>query len=77
MTGSKLPSITSKELIKALKKIGFEPHHQKGSHLTLKRSSDNRRIVIPVHPGKTIKTGTLKSIIDDAGLSKKELNELL
>lgn len=77
MRSEKLPSLTSKELIKALKKIGFEPHHQKGSHLTLKRSSDKRRVVIPIHPGKTIKMGTLKGILDDAGLSKKELNKLL
>ena len=77
MGSEKLPSITSKELIRVLKKIGFEEHHQKGSHLTLKRSSDKRRVVVPVHPGKALKIGTLKGILDDVGLSKEELYELL
>jgi predicted RNA binding protein YcfA (HicA-like mRNA interferase family) len=77
MSSEKLPSITSKELIRVLKKIDFEEHHQKGSHLMLKRPSDKRRVVVPVHPGKTLKIGTLKGILDDVGLSKEELNELL
>lgn len=77
MSSERLPAVTSKELIRVLKKVGFEPHHQKGSHITLKRSSDKRRVVIPVHPGKTLKFGTAKGIVEDAGLSREELIKLL
>lgn len=76
MGGTKLPAITARELIRVLKKAGFTPHHQRGSHVTLKRSSDDKRVVVPVHAGKTIKKGTLKGILDDAGLSLEDFHNL-
>jgi predicted RNA binding protein YcfA (HicA-like mRNA interferase family) len=39
----KLPSITADEVIKALRKIGFEKVRQKGSHVRLKHP--DKRIV--------------------------------
>jgi hypothetical protein len=31
------------------------------------------RIVVPVHPGKDVKSGLIRAIIKEAGLSKEEL----
>ena len=65
-----LPALTSRKVIKALKKSGFAEDRQKGSHLILINSGTNKRVVVPVHPGKTIKKPLLQSIIeDDAGLT--------
>jgi predicted RNA binding protein YcfA (HicA-like mRNA interferase family) len=73
----KLPRTTSKEVIRALKRAGFVEWRQRGSHLHLKRLSDNTRVTIPVHRGRTIPPGTLRGIIRDAGLTVEEFVDLL
>lgn len=69
---SKIPSVSSSDLIRLVKRFGFVEQRQKGSHLHLKRQSDNRRITIPVHKGRNIPKGTLTSILKDAGISTEE-----
>ena len=65
-----LPALNSRKVVKTLKKLGFVEDRQKGSHLILVNPVTNRKTVVPVHPGKTIKKPLLKSIIeDDAGIS--------
>ena len=73
-----LPALTAKQVIRVLKKLGFSEDRQKGSHLVLINPITNRRAVIPVHPGRTIKKPLLKSIIEnDAGVTIDEfLDEL-
>ncbi|PIP75937.1 hypothetical protein CO134_03840, partial [Candidatus Kuenenbacteria bacterium CG_4_9_14_3_um_filter_39_14] len=73
---SKLPVIKPKELIKILKNFGFVEHRQKGSHLILKHS-DGQRAVIPIHQGRDIPTGTLRSILNDADIPVDELIKYL
>ena len=69
----KLPSLTAKQVIRILKRFGFQEDRQKGSHLVLINSLTKRRTVVPVHPGKTIKRPLLKSIIEkDVGVSVEE-----
>ena len=72
----KLPVLKSKDLIKALEKMGFFKYHQVGSHAQFKHS-DRRRITIPVHPGKEIPKGTLKAILRDSKISTDELIKFL
>jgi predicted RNA binding protein YcfA (HicA-like mRNA interferase family) len=68
--------LSSKEVIKALKKAGFNIHHQKGSHISLRRKSPPpNRIVVPAH--KELKAGMLRAIIRQAGLSVEDFLELL
>ena len=74
-----LPAISSKMVIKALRSAGFEdaPKRGKGSHSALvKRSKDKARLVI-VPDRKTIPRGTLRAILDQAGLTKDEFIDLL
>jgi predicted RNA binding protein YcfA (HicA-like mRNA interferase family) len=41
----KLPVLSGHEVIKILKKIGFEPARQKGSHIVLvKMTSDSKKL---------------------------------
>lgn len=69
----KLPRLTAKELVKALKKHGFDEHHQTGSHLILKHFSKNCRVSVPMHSGKILKLGTLKSILEQAEISIEDI----
>lgn len=74
---SKLPILTAQELIKILKKIGFEIIRQKGSHVFIAHE-DGRTTVVPVHPGEDIGRGLLRKIIkEDVKISIQDFQELL
>jgi predicted RNA binding protein YcfA (HicA-like mRNA interferase family) len=71
------PALTSTDVVRVLGKLGFEFARQSGtSHAIYKRASDNRRVNVPIHSGKTIKRRTLKAIIDSIGLTVSEFEEL-
>ncbi len=73
---TKLPTISGKTVVKALSRVGFFVHHQKGSHIVLRKNVPPfERVVVPNH--KVVKKGTLGSIIKDAGLTREEFLELL
>jgi predicted RNA binding protein YcfA (HicA-like mRNA interferase family) len=76
---SKFPRITSKELLRALLRDGFEVARQKGSHVQVRKFVDGEKITfpVPVHAGKTVKIGTLKGILRKAKISEERLIELL
>jgi predicted RNA binding protein YcfA (HicA-like mRNA interferase family) len=73
----KLPRITGREVVRALERAGFVFDRQRGSHVVLIHPQNRRRVTVPVHAGKIVKPGTLKGILDDAGLSVEELIPLL
>jgi len=59
------------------KKLGFTFYRRaKGSHEVWRKVSDGRHTVIPRHAGKIIKRKTLKSILDDLGITVEEFYEL-
>ena len=73
----KLPVLSGREVIKILKKIGFEEKRQKGSHIILVKDAEEgkRAVVVPNH--KEIDKGTLLEIIRQAGLKRDEFLKLL
>ena len=73
---SKLPSVTGKDLIAALGKVGFQLIRVKGSHHFV-RHPDGRATVVPVHAGETIGPGLLVRILRDCDLRRDKLTELL
>lgn len=73
---SKTPIVRAKKLIKVLEKIGFVNTRRKGSHFFFKHP-DGRTTVVPVHPGKTIGVGLMRSILSDIHLSAEEFKKLL
>lgn len=73
----KIPALTSKQIVKVLKKAGFGEDRQKGSHLVMISLKTGARTVIPMHSKKTIKKSLLRGIITDAKLSVKEFLDLL
>jgi predicted RNA binding protein YcfA (HicA-like mRNA interferase family) len=45
----KLPSVSGKNAVKALSKLGFELRRQVDSHMIPKRELDGKRVAIPYH----------------------------
>ena len=59
---AKLPLLSANDLVKILKKMGFELKRQRGSHIFLAHI-DGRTTIIPNHPGEKIDRGLLNKII--------------
>ncbi|MBT3835275.1 type II toxin-antitoxin system HicA family toxin [Candidatus Peribacteria bacterium] len=72
----RLPTLKPSELIKALKKAGFEELRQSGSHLSLGNRNNGKIVTVPIH-NRDLKRGLLFSIIKDAGISQEDLAKLL
>lgn len=58
--------MNSREIIKRLRKDGWELVHIKGSHYQFKHPHKSGRVTVP-HPKKDMPVGTLKSIFRQAG----------
>lgn len=67
-----LPVVTARQIIRVAEKLGFAFDRQRGSHAVYYRESDGRRLVIPVHQGKDIRVGLLRSLIRDMGITPAE-----
>ncbi len=59
--------LTSKELIKKLKKAGFVIVSQNGSHVKLYNADTNKTLIVPFHC-KDLKKGLEQAILKQAGL---------
>ncbi|MGA2385316.1 MAG: type II toxin-antitoxin system HicA family toxin [Candidatus Bathyarchaeia archaeon] len=70
---SKLPLLSWREVVKALRKAGFQIERQRGSHLILVKDE----LIVPVPKQKQLKRGLLMAIIEEAGLTKEEFQKLL
>ena len=71
------PAVTGKQVAKVAKDIGFGHDRTTGSHEVYFREADKRRVVIPVHAGKTLKPKTLAGIVRDLGLTLEEFAKLV
>lgn len=74
---SRAPRITSRQLLRALRSLGWTPVTQRGSHVQLTHPDRAGRVTVPVHAGETLKPKTLAAILDQAGLSVDELRDAL
>lgn len=65
----KLPrDISGEEAAKALSRLGFSEMRKTGSHRIMRR--EGRTVVVPMH--RPIKTGTLKGLIEQSGVTLEE-----
>ncbi len=72
---NQLKNTTADELIKALKKDGFEYDETSGA-VQVYRHPDGRRVTIHYHPKKTYGAGLLKQLISDIGWSEADMKRL-
>ncbi|MAG91060.1 hypothetical protein CMO83_00115 [Candidatus Woesearchaeota archaeon] len=69
---SKLPLLEAREIVKVLKKLGFELKRQEGSHMFFAHT-DGRTTVIPNHPGEEVDRGLLNKIVKhDLQITREE-----
>jgi predicted RNA binding protein YcfA (HicA-like mRNA interferase family) len=74
----RLPSLKSREVIRALQRAGFSVTRTAGSHCRLVHDVDSsRKVTVPVHSGKDLKRGTIQGILRQAGLTTEEFSALL
>lgn len=59
--------MTSQEMLKLLKKSGFEVISQNGSHVKLKNPQNGKNVIVPYH-AKDLKKGMEQAILKQAGL---------
>jgi predicted RNA binding protein YcfA (HicA-like mRNA interferase family) len=73
---AKLPTeLSGREVRVALERVGFVFRRQSGSRMMLRRAQPYARVVVPDH--KQLRSGTLRRIIADAGLTVEQFTELL
>ena len=72
---SKLPSISGKNCVKALQKVGFYLKRRESSHVILGRDNPFAQVVVPDH--QELAKGTLRAILRDVDLSVEEFILLL
>ena len=69
-------AVKGKDLIAALRGVGFVVVRVKGSHHFI-RHGDGRATEVPVHAGETLGPGLLASILRDLKLTRQQLQKLL
>ncbi|MGA3007294.1 MAG: type II toxin-antitoxin system HicA family toxin [Opitutaceae bacterium] len=70
----KIPrDVNGADAVRALNRLGFEKRRQTGSHVILRRES--RTVVVPMH--KPIKPGTLRGLIEQAGVTLETFRDAL
>ena len=73
---SQLPVVSGRQVVKALRNIGYEFDHQRGSHIVLRHTDPpHRRLTVPDHD--EMAKGTLWAIVRQAGLTVDQFKALL
>jgi len=69
------PALNGKDLLQALKRLGFETIRIRGSH-HFARHADGRSSVIPVHANETLGPGLMKSILRQIKLTRADIKRV-
>jgi predicted RNA binding protein YcfA (HicA-like mRNA interferase family) len=70
-----MATLVAARFVRALGRLGWTVQRQSGSHAILTRPGRNP-ITVPMHQGRTLKEGTARSIIKEAGVSEEQLFEV-
>jgi predicted RNA binding protein YcfA (HicA-like mRNA interferase family) len=73
---SGLHNLKPDRVVKAFERAGWTVERQTGSHVILSKAASLYVLSIPVHKGKPIKQGLLRSLIRSAGLTIEEFLRL-
>lgn len=74
---SEVPSVTGERALSAFRGFGFSVVRISGSHHIMKKPGHRYNLSVPVRKGKNIKKGTLRALIDDAGITVADFNTAL
>jgi predicted RNA binding protein YcfA (HicA-like mRNA interferase family) len=70
-----LPTVSGRTLVRVLTQYGWREVRQRGSHIIMYNSSAGQGISVPNH--RELSTGTLRSLLKQAGVSPQEFRKLL
>ena len=70
-----IPLLKPSQVVKAFENLGWEVVRQKGSHIILTREGHIATLSVPKH--KEVARGTLRGLINRAGLSVEEFLDSL
>ena len=74
----RLPSVSGRMVLRALKRAGFFVERIRGSHhIMAHRDDPSLFAVVPVHGNRDLRTGTLRNILNQAGITVEEFLKLL
>ena len=73
----RLPVVSGPELVRALTRAGFVLDRQSGSHAVLFDPITSNFVSVPMHGGRDLPVGTVRSILRDARLTVARFRELL
>ena len=73
---SRLPQVRPRQVVNALKHIGFVDGGYDGSHHILVDEKRNLQTSVPIHPGD-IGRGLLKKILRQVEISEEDFRKLL
>ncbi len=65
----RLPTLSGREVVRGLERLGFERISRKGSHIKLRRGSAT--VIVPDH--REVRKGTLSSILSMGGVSVADI----
>jgi predicted RNA binding protein YcfA (HicA-like mRNA interferase family) len=72
---TKLPRVSGRECVDALRRVGFSERRRHGSHIVLRRDEPFSQLVVPAHA--ELDRGTLRAILRQASLTIEQFVELL
>ncbi len=73
----RLPALRPRQVLRALQRAGFFIHHITGSHYILKHPDKPHLRVTLLFHNRDLKRRTLATILDQAGLTAEEFQQLL
>jgi predicted RNA binding protein YcfA (HicA-like mRNA interferase family) len=68
----KLRAMSGAEVCALLARHGFVEVRRRGSHVVMQRSEEGDTTTVPVPDHRELRTGTLRSIIRQSGLPRRE-----
>ena len=68
-----MKSVSGKHLCRVLERHGWVLHRIRGSHHVFAHPNYSAILTVPVHGNRDLKTGTLRALLKEAGLSVTDL----
>lgn len=68
-----VPSVSGIRVVRALERQGFKVARVSGSHHIM-RHPDGRGTTVPLHGNRDLAKGTLRGILNDVGLTIRQLD---
>ncbi len=69
--------VSGKDVAAALRRNGWEFVHSKGGHMQLEHPERSGKVTIPIHGTTILLPKTLKSILEQSGITEDELRDML